>query len=189
MGAVQGPDRSMMELRVQGRRLLGTVVRYGAPGEGGMERFQAGAFSEQLRQEPGLGTDVMLNIQHQRARPLARYPGSMVLIDGPQALIMEASLPETRDGDDALTLVKARVLVGLSVGFVALSERWEHDIRIVERATLDHVAVVDRPSYPDSTVDARAGMRFWQLPGPGPAPAWRRAHPQRRAVYRVRQWL
>ena len=181
-----------LELRVQGRRLLGTVVRYGAPGEGGMERFQAGAFSEQLRQEPGLGNDVMLNVQHQRARPLARYPGAMTLRDTAEALTMEATLPETRDADDVLALVKGRVLVGLSVGFVALSERWERDVRIVERATLDHVAVVDRPSYPDSMVDARAyggGIRFWQLPGPGASPAWRQAHTQRRAVYRVRQWL
>lgn len=172
----------MIELRVQGRRLLGTVVRYGAPGEGGSEQFAPGAFRD------GLG-DVLLNVQHRRDRPLARFPGTMVLTDGPEALTMEAVLPETRDGDDALSLVKARVLVGLSVGFVALSERWERDVRIVERATLDHVAVVDRPSYPDSVVDARAGVRFWQLPGPGPAPRWRQVQPQRRAVYRVRQWL
>ena len=179
----------MIELRVHGRRLMGTVIRYGSAGEGGQERFQSGAFAHQLSQEPGLGTDVMLNVQHQRARPLARFPGNMALRDGPEALTMEARLLETRDADDVIAMVRAGVLVGLSVGFMALSERWENDVRIVERATLDHVAVVDRPSYPDSTVDARSGMRFWQLPGPGPAPAWRRAHPQRRAVYRVRQWL
>ena len=182
MGTLQGSDRSMIELRVQGRRLLGTVVRYGAPGEGGGEQFAPGAFRGGL-------DDVLLNVQHRRDRPLARHPGTMVLTDSPDALTMMATLPETRDGDDALSLVKARVLVGLSVGFVALSERWERDVRIVERAMLDHVAVVDRPSYPDSVVDARQGVRFWQLPGPGPAPRWRRANPSRHSVYRVRQWL
>ena len=175
----------MIEIRVQGRRLLGTVVRYGAPGESGMETFQAGAFAG------GGLDDVMLNLQHQRGRMLARHPGTMTLRDGPEALTMEAALPETRDCDDVLALVKSRVIVGLSVGFVALSERWERDVRIIERATLDHVAVVDRPSYPHSVVDARdrSGLRFWQLPGPGAGPRWRQANPQRRAVYRVRQWL
>lgn len=175
-----------IELRVQGRRLLGTVVRYGAPGEGGLEQFEAGAFQDGL-------DDVLLNVQHQRARPLARYPGSMTLRDTAEALTMEAVLPETRDADDVLALVKGRVLVGLSVGFLALSERWERDVRIVERATLDHVAVVDRPSYPDSVVDARAyggGVRFWQLPGPGRG-RWTQ-HPEKRDLWRpprVRQWL
>lgn len=197
MDPLQVAGRSVIELRVQGRKLLGTVIRYGAPGEGGMERFQAGAFASQLGQEPGLGTDVMLNVQHQRARPLARFPGNMVLTDSADALTMEARLLETRDADDVLAMVRAGVLVGLSVGFVALSERWENDVRIVERATLDHVAVVDRPSYPDSMVDARSGLRFWQLPGRGYDPAyvsgrtarWRQANRPRHAVYRVRQWL
>ena len=181
MDAVQAAGRGVVSLRVQGRRLLGTVVRYGAPGQGGMEQFAPGAFVGGL-------DDVLLNVQHRRDRPLARYPGSMTLTDGAEALTMEAAMPETRDGDDALTLVKARVLVGLSVGFVALSERWERDVRIIERATLDHVAIVDRPSYPDSRVDARAGVRFWQLPGgyQGTGAAPNSAH---RRSSRVRRWL
>lgn len=170
----------MIELRAQGRKLLGVVVRYGAPGQGGTERFESGAFIGLFQGS----ADVMLNVQHQRARPLARYPGSMALHDGPEELRMAATLPETRDADDVLALVESRVLVGLSVGFVALSERWDGDQRIIERATLDHIAVVDRPSYPDSTVATRAGVRFWQLPGryPSTEGAYKRSS-------RVRRWL
>ena len=174
-----------IELRAEGRKLLGVVVRYGSPGEGGQEMFQAGAFRGMFQGD----ADVMLNVQHQRGRALARYPGTMVLHDSPTEMRMVATLPATRDADDVLTLVRARVLVGLSVGFVAITQRWSGDQRIIERAALDHIAVVDRPSYPDSQVDARAGgVRFWQLPGgyQGTGEARNVAH---RRSSRVRRWL
>ena len=68
---------------------------------------------------------------------------------------MVATLPETRDCDDVLTLVRAKVLRGLSVEFHTLAERLESLTRVVHRASLRGMAVVDRPAYPGSGVEAR----------------------------------
>lgn len=197
MGALQGSTRGVTELRAEGRRLTGTVIRYGSVGVPGAvafsEEFARGAFARQLgkREHPEA---VMLNVQHDRRRPIARWPGTMALTDGPDALRMVAVLPETRDADDVLALVRSGVMVGLSVGFVADSDRMQGDRRIVERATLDHIAVVDRPAYQTSTVDARewasangnGGIRFWGYWGTGEAP--NSAHNATSKVIR-RLWL
>ena len=141
------------ELRAEdGRRLSGVAVRYGDEARlpWGRERIRAGAFVD------GRLEDVVLNRQHDRARPLARTGGGgLVLEDGPEALRMTATLPSTRDGDDVLALVRAGVLRGLSIEFMAREERLDGDVRIVERASLVGLAVVDRPAYPDALVQAR----------------------------------
>ena len=78
----------------------------------GSERFEAGAFGDVDK------LDVLLNIQHDDNRLVARTGGGgLTLIDGTDALEMSADLPETRDAEDALTLVRSGVLRGLSVEF------------------------------------------------------------------------
>lgn len=140
-----------MQLRAEGRRLTGVVVRYGDVADLGAfrERIEPGAF-------PDL-SDVMLNLQHDRTRPLARTDGGgMALTDGPEALTMTAELPATRDAEDALALVQSGVLRGLSIGFVPETMRDEgDDLYVIERGRLDHVALVDRPAYEASSVSAR----------------------------------
>ena len=150
----------MIELRAEGRRLIGTVIRYGEVGDPGFpEAFQRGAFKEGV-------ADVLLNLQHDRRAMLARTPTTLLLMDGAEELRMIATLPQTRLADDVLALVNARVLRGLSVGFHAIRERLEGDRRIIERAMLDHIAVCDRPAYAGSRVDARnAPLRIWGVHG------------------------
>ena len=116
----------------------------------GSERFEAGAFG-------AVGAlDVILNVQHDRARPIARTGGGgLVLVDGPRALEIRAELPRTRDAEDALELVRLRVLRGLSVEFAATRERQEGRLRVVEGADLSGLGVVDRPAYTGATVSAR----------------------------------
>ena len=64
--------------------------------------------------------DVILNIQHDRGKPIARTDGGgLVLTDSPQSLRIAATLNETRQCEDVLTLVRDRVLRGLSVEFRA----------------------------------------------------------------------
>ena len=143
-------ERRYVELRHDGRRLTGTAVRYGdtAALPWGRERFEAGAFAP-------LG-DVILNAAHDRSRPLARTGGGgLDLEDGAEALAIAATLPETREADDTLTLVRAGVLRGLSVEFRAVAERLEAGVRVIERAKLSAVAVVDTPAYPQSEIEAR----------------------------------
>ena len=95
-------ERRYAELRQEGRRLLGTAIRYGeiATLPFGHERFEPGAFAPL--------SDVILNVQHDRGRPLARTGGGgLMLHDDPAELRIEASLPDTQVGNDTLSLVKS----------------------------------------------------------------------------------
>ena len=143
-------ERRFVELRQDGRRLSGVAVRYGDTARlpWGAERIEAGAFAP-------IG-DVILNASHERSAPLARTGGGgLILDDGPEALEVRADLPATRAADDMLALVKAGVVRGLSVEFRAIAERMDGAVRVIERAILSGIGVVDTPAYPASEVEAR----------------------------------
>lgn len=140
-----------MELRAEsGRRLVGTVVNYGdiADRKAFLERFTPGSLDT---------SDVLLYAQHDRSQPLARMPGTMEFRDTAVSLDMIATLPQTTLCDDVLALVSSRVLCGLSAGFVSVRDRMDGNVRVIDEAILDHVGVVDRPSYSESLVSVRAG--------------------------------
>ena len=142
------------ELRREGRTLEGKAIAYGDTARIGArsERFLPGAFGADVG-----GLDVLLNVQHDRARPLARTGGGLVLTDTAAALEVRAELPATREADDALELVGAKILRGFSLEFVALRERMEGPTRVITSARLAGLAIVDRPAYQQSVVSARAG--------------------------------
>ena len=148
-----GRERRFIELRkVEGRRLSGIAVTYGdtATLPFGRERFEPGAFGD-------VGElDVVLNVQHQRSRPLARTGGGgLELADSATELRIAAELPETREAEDTLTLIRSGVLRGLSIEFSALKESMAGGVRSIERAALHGIGVVDSPAYPQSSVAAR----------------------------------
>ena len=136
--------------------MSGVLLRYGdvAVLPSGRERFEPGAFGDVSR------ADVILNTHHERARPLARTGGGgLELIDTREALKICATLPRTQDGIDCVALIIGGVLRGLSLEFSSIAERLESGTRVIERAELRGLAVVDRPAYSDSTVQARAELR------------------------------
>ncbi len=145
--------------------LVGTAMRYGSKAAIG------GAFSEEFRAGSLVPAEggVLLNAHHDRSRPLARSPHTMRLMDDGDAMRIEAELPDTADARDVAALVRAKVLRGLSVEFNATEEMWEGEHRIVTRASLSAVAVVDRPAYADSEIEARwraerrVQVRRWPL--------------------------
>ena len=149
---------SVLESRVSGleapvgRTIGGNAVVYGdvARVGYGRERIAPGAFGDVN------SLDVILNFQHRRDRPLARTGGGgLVVSDSPTALTVRATLPETREADDALALVKSGVLRGLSIEFRAVRERLDAGVRVIEVAELSGVGLVDRPAYPASIADVR----------------------------------
>ena len=156
-------ERRYCELRLaeDGRAISGVAVRYGDEAKlpwGVRERIVPGAFGHVGK------ADVILNLQHDRARPLARTRGGgLTLRDTSSALSVEAEMPETRDANDALALVKAGVLRGLSIEFAVRREGLDSGVRVIERARLVGVAVVDTPAYPDSEIAARsrAASPWW----------------------------
>ena len=154
IGEYQAPpiERRYSPVAVEGRNLRGVGIRYGdvARTPWGRETFQPGAFGDVSR------LDVRLNVQHNRDRLIARTPGTLQLADGPDALRVLATLPETREADDALTLVRAGVLRGLSLEFRAGDAPIIDGVRTVRRAGLLAFGLVDTPAYGGSIVEARA---------------------------------
>ncbi len=139
-----------VEVRAEGRKIIGTALRYGDVAKIGavQERFEPGAFAG--------SSDVILNAQHDRKTPLARTGGGgLELRDSTDALRIEADLPATRAADDVLELIGRKVLRGLSIEFRSLQERAENGVRVIEKAALKGIAVVDTPAYPAAYVEAR----------------------------------
>ena len=151
-------ERRYAEFRQEGRTLIGTAISYGdiARLPFGSERFTPGAFGDLSK------ADAILNVQHDRAKPLARTQGGgLYLEDSSEALRIRAEIPDTRDGEDALKLVAKRVLRGLSLEFRATKESMDDgNVRVVEQAILLGVGLVDRPAYTGSSdVSLRRGGR------------------------------
>ena len=143
------------ELRNTGRRLSGVGITYGEETRHrlGLERFEAGAFGDVS------GLDVILNYQHDRDRPLARTGGGgLTLIDTKEVLEVKAELPATRAADDALELVRAKVLRGFSVEFRSITEERIDNVRSIQKAELSGMGLVDSPAYPGSKVEARVRL-------------------------------
>ena len=137
--------RAGAEFRVSGRTLTGKALVYGDLSPEFGERFEPGAFG------PDVAAPV-LNLQHDRATVILPA-GAYVLTDSPHELQVRAELPE---GSAALALVKRGALNGFSVEFFARAERREAGVRVIERAELAGLALVDQGAYPQSTAEVRA---------------------------------
>lgn len=130
-------------------QLSGRAIRYGdiANLPFGKEVIDQGAFGDLS------STDVILNRQHDRGKPLARTGGGgLVIEDTPTELHLRADLPDTATGREAITLVRSGVLRGFSIEFRATREYVRDRILHVAEAALVGIALVDRPAYPDSQV-------------------------------------
>ena len=130
-------------------QLSGRAIRYGdvATLPFGKEVIDAGAFGDLAN------ADVILNRQHSRSMPLARTGGGGLTIqDSPTELSLQADLPDTATGREALTLVRSGVLRGFSIEFRAIREYVRNQVLHVGQASLVGIALVDRPAYPDSQV-------------------------------------
>ena len=118
--------------------------------DGRQERFEPGAFGDVSR------ADIILNRQHTRIFPIARTNGGgLILTDTAEALRMGADLSQTSEGRAAWELVRASIVRGLSIEFDALQERQDGRVRVIERALLGGVGLVDSGAYPVATVEAR----------------------------------
>ena len=153
------------EFRTEGRRLSGVVIRYGDTSPTHRERFSPGA----LRFD-----SVPLNYRHNQLCAVGWHPnGGVELRDSSEALTMTAELPPLPAADRALREVRGGRLGGLSVEFHCELDRQESGIRIIEKARLVGVGLVESPSYPQSKVETR---------GPDPDRERQFWHNQRRAV-------
>ena len=138
-----------LELRTEGRRLSGTVMRFGDVSPSHRERFEPGSIQ--------LAESVHLDLHHDPERAVAWHPGGGLKLDnGRQTLAMWAELPPIPAADRALAEIRAGRVNGLSVEFRALAERRDGALRVIESAELRGIGIVRSPSYGDSRVEARA---------------------------------
>lgn len=133
--------------------LEGRAMRYGEPGD-------VGPFTEEIRPGAFEMSDVIANRQHVREKPLGRTGGGgLTLTDSETELRVRLELPDTVDGRDTMTLVRQKILRGLSVEMAVRNDQWLGKHRVVHRAVLLGVAVVDRAAYAGATI---AEGRQWQ---------------------------
>ena len=102
--------------------------------------------------------DVILNVQHNRDKPIARTKGGgLELVDSRIELVVRAELPETPDADNVLVLRRNKILRGMSIEFYP--KRYEIDEAtntiVHHEAELRNIGVVDRPAYTKAKLDPR----------------------------------
>ena len=142
-------ERRAIEFRATAPGVIeGVVVPYGTASRIG------GVFDEVF--EPGaMRFDrVMANVQHDRARPLARLGHGLTLTASHAELRARIELPDTSEGRDTRALIEAGVLTGLSAEFRAVREDWPApDRRVIHEAELRGLAVVDDPAHEGALIE------------------------------------
>ena len=131
-------------------RLVGTLLRYEERARDRKEVFVRGALTW-----PEEG--IVINEQHNRQAPILR---AIPYLDGDEVKI-DAPVPNTARGRDAVTNIREGVLTGLSVEFHSRSEGRRGNLREIRSAFLGAAALVDKGAYGGSTVEVR--QRVWQL--------------------------
>lgn len=134
--------------------VAGVVVKYGDTAilPFGRERIVAGAFA------PLPTNGVRANVQHDRRRALAVLGRGLAFEDSPTELRASITLPDTTGGRDAAVLFREGVLTGLSLEMAVAKERRENGVRVVLRAAIVGLGMVDDPAYQSSVAALRQAV-------------------------------
>ena len=139
------------ELRADADRMVsGVVVEYGDEA-----RFGDSGWSERF--EPGSLTiprDFNLTVQHDRSRPVGRP----TFEDGPKRLRFKCRIAPGPRGDQCLMDIKSGLLRGASMEFFSKREGMDARCRVIQRARMSGLSIVDKPQYPRSRIQARAAQ-------------------------------
>lgn len=130
-------------------RLRGVLLKYGDVAPERRERFAPGALQ--------WSGPLVLREMHNRAAPIMRVEPE---VRGDEVVI-DALLPDTQRGRDLAVGIRNGTYAGLSAEFRCERDWYDGAMRVIERARLVGVGVVDEPSYRRSRVEirARAGRR------------------------------
>ena len=126
-------------------RLVGTLLTYEQPASDRAEIFVKGALTW-----PEAG--IVINEQHNRQAPILR---AVPFLDG-DAVMIDARVPATQRGRDAITNIREGVWTGLSVEFQSRAEGRRGPLREIRQAFLGAAALVDTGAYGGSKVEVRA---------------------------------
>ena len=112
-----------------------------------LERFEFGACARTIR-EPGSKVKLLALHDHRRF-PIGKATSFVERSDG---LHGEFAIPETREGDDVLTLIRDGVLDSFSIGFRGIRERRDGAVRVRTEIALIEVSLVGLPAYEGALV-------------------------------------
>ena len=126
-------------------RLTGTLLVYEERARDRNELFVKGALTWP---EDG----ILINEQHNRQAPILRA----IPFEEDGAIKIDAPVPNTARGRDAVTNIREGVWTGLSVEFKSKAEGRRGNLREIRQAHLGAAALVDAASYAGSTVEVRA---------------------------------
>ena len=136
--------------------IKGKVVTYGEAaliGQQFEERFESGCFGEI--------SDVLVNIQHDRKRPVARQGESLSLTNSDTTLSAIVDLTGTPLGDECRAMIDKKILRGLSAEFITSEDEWNGNKRIIKEAELCGIGIVDKPAYCGSTIEEIRQFAPW----------------------------
>ncbi len=141
--------RLLLEVRAEGRTLLGPAIRYGDVSPSHRERFEPGSVTVLPDLAPTLG--------HRSGKVLA-YGDDVSVEKRESGIFVSARLPRTEVAETALSGVRSGKYRGWSMEFVANREdRDAAGIRILQDAEMRGLALVGHPSYEQSRVEVRQG--------------------------------
>ena len=126
-------------------RIYGVLLRYEEKARDRNEVFSRGALTW-----PEEG--ILINEQHNRQAPILR---AVPYLDGDSVMI-DAPVPNTTRGRDAVTNIREGVWTGLSVEFHSRSEGRRGNLRVIKDAYIGAAALVDSGAYSGSKVEVRA---------------------------------
>ena len=126
-------------------RLVGTLLRYGEVAKDRKEVFARGALTW-----PPEG--ILVNWNHDRSKPLLR---AIPFLDD-DAVKIDAPIPNTVLGRDAVTNIREGVFSGMSIEFRSKSEGRRGNLREIRSAFLGAAGLVDAGAYRGSKVEVRA---------------------------------
>ena len=136
-----------------GRTVFGVVVPYGRVAEvsdGGRpykEQFRHGAFTRSIAER---GHKIRLFGNHQtRQFPVGKAVELSEQRDGLHGVFEIAA---TRDGDDALELVRSGTVDSFSVGFTGVREHMDNGVVVRTECSIREVSLTAMPAYSDALI-------------------------------------
>ena len=152
-------ERRYATATVQGRKLTGLAAPYGIETRINdfREVIRPGAFRASLAS----GRDILCLRDHDAGVLLGRTKtGTLQLEERDDGLHFTLQVPDTQAGRDVLALAERGDLGGVSIGFRAVEDDWQGDLRELRSVELHEVSIVQSHAAYPTSVEARSLRPF-----------------------------
>lgn len=142
------------EIRPEGAHLAGYASLFGRADQGG-DIVQAGAYKASLAKLASQGRKVKMLWQHDPTRPIGVW--DTVREDERGLYVAGRILPEVQTGREALSLLEAGAIDGLSIGYRTVKSEKSGAGRLLLEIDLWEVSLVTFPMLPDARIAPKPG--------------------------------